>query len=693
MIEGLNPPTTEDSLKAFINTLRERGAKIKGEDVLAEPYCEGDWCLMIINKHQIELLKNAGIDIKCHWRSLHEHCIIYIARQAMELLELNHTPDSLTISTTGGVDRVSLLGSIAKLLNAVRLSHVGAVGFSVCIRKGEEGCLRHLVGEYDDEYGAFIIEVERKDGYDVIGVLPRRIARVYDPYLSEMYYVAWDEGGRILAYSKNLDSFLAALKDASGGLYGVSELKYTIFIGRAFRRITMPLSAGLNEDGTLSDPYGILDTANHGVDDLINIYNWINKYYGLNARYAWLNVVFIIAKVITPIVRKRNQEFIDHIIWNRGSGSEGKTTLFNEVGKRLLGVYEVDPYLVVISGSVTTQPQLRELVNLNRLPLIIDEQHLNLTKLAEMLHASAVGQNWVGLHASRYGSGSWVGFRNFRGIIVSTNMPFKRYFDEVYGTIGGWRAIVRRFIELAWANETLPEEAFDNLPLIKGPVYGLLMDLMRDDDVRNQLLSSRNLLDLSERLMDALGSKYPRFKPIADQTIAWLRELASEKASELKGWGVAREELRLADYARRYCGPRVNDYCMLRALLEHGERDNEVVFTEGRDDNLEEVRLVIDAVLGRLFNGNVTLQNLVEGNTTLKVSEDALEAFRLLAMRLSSGQTRIVFKPGTTIVPGRPSKLLGAEIGTYSKGGEKYKGYSIRIDKFLKWLFLGEEPQ
>jgi hypothetical protein len=45
------------------------------------------------------------------------------------------------------------------------------------------------------------------------------------------------------------------------------------------------------------------------------------------------------------------------------------------------------------------------------------------------------------------------------------------------------------------------------------------------------------------------------------------------------------------------------------------------------------------------------------------------------------------------IVPGRPSRLLGVEIGTYSKGGEKYKGYSIRIDKFLRWLFLGEEPQ
>jgi len=692
MIEGLNPPTTEDALKGLINTLRERGAKIK-EGMLAEPYCEGDWCLMIINKHQVEVLKNAGIDIKCHWRSLHNNCIVYIARKAMELLELNHTPDSLTISATGGVDRISLLGSLAKLLDAVRLSHVGAVGFSVCIRKGEEGCLRHLVGEYDDEYGAFIIEVERKDGYDVIGVLPRRIARVYDPYLSEMYYVAWDESGRILTYSKNLDSFLMALKDASGGLYGVSELKYTIFIGRAFKRITMPLSAGLNEDGTLSDPYGILDTANHGIDDLINIYNWINKYYGLNARYAWLNVVFIIAKIITPIVRKRNQEFIDFIIWNRGSGSEGKTTLFNEIGKRLLGVYEVDPYLVVISGSVNTQPQLRELVNLNRLPLIIDEQHLSLTRLAEMLHASAVGQNWVGIHASRYGSGSWVGFRNFRGIIVSTNMPFKRYFDEVYGTIGGWKAIIRRFIELAWANETLPEEAFDNLPYIRGQVYGLLMDLMRDENVRSQLLSSGNLLELSELLMEALGSKYPKFKPIADQTIAWLRELASEKASELKGEGVIREELRLADYARQYCGSRVNGYCMLRAVLEHGERDNEVVFTEGRDDNLEEVRLGIDAVLSKLFNSNASLQSIVEGNTTLKVSEDALEAFRLIAMRLSSGQTRIVFKPGTMIVPGRPSRLLGVEIGTYSKGGEKYKGYSIRIDKFLRWLFLGEEPQ
>jgi hypothetical protein len=124
-------------------------------------------------------------------------------------------------------------------------------------------------------------------------------------------------------------------------------------------------------------------------------------------------------------------------------------------------------------------------------------------------------------------------------------------------------------------------------------------------------------------------------------------------------------------------------------LLEYGERDGEVVFIEGRDDNADDVRTAIDAVIGRLFNG-ATLQSIIDGSATLKVSDDALEAFRLLAMRLSNGQTRIVFKPGTSIVPGRPRRLLGVEIGTYSKGGEKYRGYSIRIDSFLKWLFLGE---
>jgi len=709
MIEGLNPPTTEDSYREFINTLKEHGARIVADSILAEPYCTNDWCLMIISSAQAKALEGMGLDVKCRWKSLRNNCIVYIARKAMELLELRHIPDALIINNTGEVDRVSLLGGLAKVLNAVKLKDVGAVEFATCIgrptqrggedEEGEEderdrvegvfNCAKFVIGRYDDVENAFVIEVERKNMYENIAILPRRMAFVYDPYIGDRFYVAWDEDGRILTYSKNLDPFLQSLKDVSGGRYGFRELKYSMYIGKAFRRITRPLSAGLNEDGTLSDPYGILDTANHGVDDLINIYNWINKYYGSNARFAWLNVVFIIAKVITPILRKHNKEFIDFIIWNRGSGFEGKSTLVNEVGARVLGVYEVDPYLTIISGAINTIPQLRELVNLNRLPLIIDEQHETLIRLAGMLHASAVGQNWVGLHASRYGSGNYVTFKNYRGIIVVTNTPFKRYYDEALRSIGGGMATIRRFIEFPWFRETLPEDAVDNLPLIKGPVYGLLMDLFKDEEVRRQLFETKNLLTLSIRLVDAIGSKYTKFKPIADQTIDWLKELLQEKVSEWSSENIIREDLKLADYARQYCGSRINNYCELRALLEYGERDGEVAFIEGRDDNLDDVRTAIDAIIGRLFNG-ANLQGIIDGSVTLKASDDALEAFRLLSMRLNNGQTRIVFKPGTTIVPGRPRRLLGVEIGTYSKGGLKYRGYSIRIDNFLKWLFLGE---
>jgi len=705
MIEGLNPPTTEDSYREFINELKKRGARIVSDSILAEPYCEGDWCLMIASKYQVDVLNNAGIDIKCHWKSLRGNCIIYIAKRAMELLGLRNIPDDLIINNTGKVDKVELPEGIEKVLNAVSLDKVGAVEFVLCIgrptqRSGDEegedeedrvegafNCAKHIIGEYNDEYGAFVVEVEGKKMYENIGILPRRLAYIYDPYLNERFYVAWGEDGRILTYSKNLDSFLVALKDASGGLYGFRKLDYSMYIGRAFKRVTMPLSAGLNEDGTLSDPYGILDIRNYGVDDLINIYNWINKYYDLNARYAWLNIVFILAKVITPVVRKAKQEFIDFIIWNRGSGFEGKTTLFNEAGKRILGVYDIDPYLVVLSGSVNTIPQLRELVNLNRLPLIIDEQHKTLIQLAEILHASAVGQSWIGLHASRYGFGAPVLFKNLRGIIVATNTPFKEFYDSALRIIGGGKAIKRRFIELAWTNEKLPEDASDNLPPIR-PAYGLLMDLLKDEDVKRQLFDTKNLLTLSMRLMDAIGSKYPKFRIIADQTNEWLKELLQEKTSELDSEGIVYEELKLVDYARQYCGSKINKYCELRVLLEYGENDGEVAFSEG-DDNLDEVRQAVDEVVKRVFG--IGLQD-VNGQVNVKVSEDALDALRLLSMRLDSGETRIVFKPGTRIVPGRPRRLLGAEIGTYG-GSVRYKGYSIRIDKFLRWLFLGEEPQ
>ena len=63
---------------------------------------------------------------------------------------------------------------------------------------------------------------------------------------------------------------------------------------------------------------------------------------------------------------------MDHVVWNRGRGAEGKTTLVNIVLAEMPQAHEA-PYLVVMSGPVTSIPQAGTLIAVNRLPLILDE--------------------------------------------------------------------------------------------------------------------------------------------------------------------------------------------------------------------------------------------------------------------------------------------------------------------------------
>ena len=47
-------------------------------------------------------------------------------------------------------------------------------------------------------------------------------------------------------------------------------------------------------------------------------------------------------------------------------------------------------------------------------------------------------------------------------------------------------------------------------------------------------------------------------------------------------------------------------------------------------------------------------------------------------------------------MPGRSKRFLGVETSIYSKYSKNsvtYRGYSIRINKFLEWLLLGKETQ
>ena len=69
-------------------------------------------------------------------------------------------------------------------------------------------------------------------------------------------------------------------------------------------------------------------------------------------------------RLVTPIIRRVNKTYTDFIIWNKGSGFEGKSTLVNFILARELLVFDYDPYFIIITDPLTSIPQLRELISI-----------------------------------------------------------------------------------------------------------------------------------------------------------------------------------------------------------------------------------------------------------------------------------------------------------------------------------------
>ena len=693
-----NAPRDEGDLEAFKKELEAYGAVFAADGTLVDKVCEDDMCLLIISQAQAEALREqAGLDVECRWRSRNNNCIVYAPKAAIEIYDLRHIPDALTPNKDGNVDRIILAKGpedAERLLTERLLAGIKDAIFrrvEVCYNEGIDDagnrvCTSMLTADVDAERNAVVVRIISGKNIRIIAELPKRMAEIRDPYLADSFYVAWGEDGRIIAMApaQDFNSFIQRIANASGP-YWVRDFKNIDGIKKGIRVIRRPVSAGLDDSGNLVDPYGALDPINHGKDavkSLIGIFNWLYKYYGPNQKYAWLNVVFVMAKLITPLVRRRDKQFIDFVIWNRGRGWEGKSTLVNEVIARLLDVYDKELYLVVISGPITSLPQARTLVALNRLPLILDEQYEGLANYAQILHSAAVGYGVMSIHAPKYGLDMPIMFHNLRPVMVFTNVPFKEYFNNVLSKAGGDRAILRRFIELSWYDEILPIEATENLPVIK-PVYGLIGEVYRK--CRDKFMSTKNLIQLTEALVNCITELYPDFAPVADTTKSWLGEIRVEKDVEIAEV-VEAGELRLVQYARRYIQGQVTKAKVLRAILEHGVDDGVIVLDKGTQEDAELVRAELNLIVNNY--GSPDIDKFLSESPS-NIDNDLREALRLVIYLFKEGVVYVTFKAKSALVPGVPRKVWGVGVSTYSKNNARFYGYKFRLDEVVRNVLFG----
>jgi hypothetical protein len=233
--------------------------------------------------------------------------------------------------------------------------------------RGEGGvaCVKHLRAKEVPEGLLIEIVSRREKGVKAakVALLPRRMAIARDPYYAEEYYVAYSGDKLITATpADDWDGFLSAIRQRPP-YYIMNKSGVVDAIKRMLPRLEAVISAGLT-DGGVVDPLGALDAADYGPEPLIQAYRWIRLSYGeRNAQLAWLNVMFVFAKLMTPLIRRRRPAFTDLIVYNYGRGGEGKTALVRHVLTPLLGgEAALEKYHVRIDGAVKTEAQLRNLL-------------------------------------------------------------------------------------------------------------------------------------------------------------------------------------------------------------------------------------------------------------------------------------------------------------------------------------------
>jgi len=545
--------------------------------------------------------------------------------------------------------------------------------------------IRHREVEEDEEGNKHVYL-----SYEPIALFPRYMGTVYDPFYGDWFFVALHDG-RLIAVSNDFDDFVETLRRAANvRFFIISHKQYLDLIRGVLPRVRQVISAGIADDGFI-DPHGILDMSDYGIEPLLKAYEWIKKYYPeANARWAWLNIMAVLAKVLTPLVRFHNRTFNDQVVYNVGRGGEGKSTLVRYILLQLLGGENArENYYIAIDGPVRSEPQLRNLLSLNRLPLILDEQNKKaLSANIGIFLSAVVGLGTIGVHAAKYGLGIAVKFRNLRGMLVFTNVPFMSFLRDVLSEASDY-AIVRRFVEIAWDTEPINPTAFKDLLELK-PIYGFAVRLWRK--YKDELVKAADLLKLIEKLVIAIGREYlddPKVSEIVEYTLEIIKELREMKRNErlalndadtliANAYGFVSNEIKT---------PPSSAVKVLHVILENPSRAG--LLLVGVKDYEKVVRLAND--LNDAVQELTSKYSIIEEQGKIQGADpDAVAVYSILKDALAKGKYQVVILSRSALIPGSPETFMGSPRTNVSVGGVRLKGYYLSLADFVR-LFLHRE--
>ena len=508
-------------------------------------------------------------------------------------------------------------------------------------------------------------------------VLPD-IYELHDTATGNVFYIA-REGDKQVAASVDLEGLLRQL--AARG-YTVKPTLLDVNVQRLLRAIIERregvLTPGLGPEGFVDPLDHGFDSRDYGVEGLLAVGAWVEKYYPEPNRVpALANVAFAVAKLAAPAARVLNPTFIDNPVWNYGRGGEGRSSLVSYAILPLLSVPPNDERcLVAIRGPVETSAQAAFLFASSRMPLILDEQSLTgLAKIAPAILATAVGQGVFKIHAPKYGLGEGgqpgAVFRSLRSPIIFTNVEAERWLKKARGEASDY-AFIRRLVVVDWEHEPVDPRAFSDLPNPK-PVIGAVERVWLKHG--EELAKCRDLVELAKKLFTLLSLEYGAdlsayVKAVEEVEGRWRERLESLKLSDED---MLRE--RATEIARKELGTTsLTGAKILLSLLENPEAYG-TRFAKPKEKKVaeEESKQLFD-----LATNLATAQGEEKQRLAVKLEELA----RLQA-------TRLIIRAGSPLVPGTPRQFLGVRQSVYALGEKKVAGYSVPLLKIVR-IFLPE---
>jgi hypothetical protein len=567
--------------------------------------------------------------------------------------------------------------------------------FLECIETLEDTCIEWIEAEpLENGFKIYLTRQKNSSNKEpvtlrkVMAFIPKEIYHATNIITNRKYYVLKNDG-KIVAIDERLEGIIDYLKNTPPWVTPPQLNEFTQKVlknPKILKETVEDLMVGITIDGKFFDPYGGLDFSDYGVVGLVEAKKWIDRIYsGPNKVYALINVALLVGKLVSPMIRAKKSTYADYMVYNYGEGGEGKTGLFTYIMLPLLDLDSSknlmeDAYLVHITGATSTA-QARNLADLSKLPLILDEQQKeSLVGNAQLITASVIGRHIIGTHAKRFGRGLETKFLSYRGIFVGTNTPFADFLRGVREDKNiSEMALVRRTLPLEWEPIQPRSEYFDRITGIR-PIYGAIEKVLAKPEVMRKVLGTSNVIDTARVVIEALQEEYGEDLHEYLEALDTAKELLETKkktATSTDHERLIRNALEFAREHLRETNPtRIK---LLYAILQFPEEAG-VGFSyprsrEEREKLVEQERIKIEAMLGDSEED--------KGNKEQKELKD------YILNTLLSGEKptpEIVIYAGKSLVKSSPRNFLGKPKKPYSGGA----GYKFTLSEFIS-LFLTPE--